>query len=114
MIDEHPRHRFIMVLQGLRKSNFERDSSKLYDAGVDDGGYDIYGNEFYISFARSAETYRKAVMSARADVKRAKIGATVKEIRRLQVQEVAGKLNPKDTKRKRPVKQAGLFGGMKT
>jgi hypothetical protein len=65
-----PDHEFVLILgPGVEVDDATAD--KLFEAGCDDGTFGSRGGVAYVDFTREAPTFRGAVLSAIADVRKA-------------------------------------------
>lgn len=69
-------HEFTLVLDGIQDYD-ERVEDALFEAGCDDATLGRRNGRVFLTFARTAPSLRKAVLSAVRDIRKASIGATV-------------------------------------
>jgi len=82
MLDMKPRkacrceHDFTLVLTGIAELNSEVEDS-LFNAGCDDATISVRSGRVYMTFARTADSLKDAILSAIRSVRKAGIGADV-------------------------------------
>jgi hypothetical protein len=72
-------HDFTLVLTGINEINSDIENT-LFAAGCDDATLSVRCGGVYLTFSRTAETLKEAMLSAISDVKKAQIGAEVMRV----------------------------------
>jgi len=77
--DGDGKHEFVLLIAGFDEMT-EDMLDALFEAGCDDSTVGSHGGQNYMDFAREAPSFKDAVLSAIADVRKANVGATVMRV----------------------------------